>query len=95
MERSFGHAEEKVQRGADCDAASSDLSFDRVVKIGTGCLPGCEYIVAELRDDLLKGEIFYSLREVQIIIEQWRKHYQTVRPRSSLNCGPPAPQTFA
>jgi hypothetical protein len=45
------------------------------VKIGTGCLPGCEYIIAELRDDLLNGEIFYSLREVQIIIEQWRKHY--------------------
>jgi putative transposase len=48
-----------------------------------------------LRDELLNGEIFYSLKEAQIVIEQWRKHYNTVRPHSALNYRPPAPQTFA
>jgi putative transposase len=37
-----------------------------------------------LRDELLNGEIFYSLKEGRIVIEQWRRHYNTVRPRSSL-----------
>src|SRR3954467_10216542 len=39
---------------------------------------------ARLRDELLDGEIFYSLREAQIIIESWRRHYNTVRPHASL-----------
>ena len=47
------------------------------------------------RDELLNGEIFYSLKEAQIVIEQWRKHYNTIRPHSALNYRPPAPQTFA
>jgi putative transposase len=38
----------------------------------------------KLRDELLNGEIFYSLREAQIVIEQWRQHYNTKRPHSSL-----------
>jgi transposase InsO family protein len=58
-------------------------------------LPGCRNIAAELRDELLNGEIFYSLKEAQIVIEQWRKHYNTVRPHPALNYRPPAPQTFA
>ena len=33
-----------------------------------------------LRDELLNGEIFYSLREAQIVIESWRRHYNTIRP---------------
>ena len=45
------------------------------------------------RDELLNGEIFYSLKEAQVVIEQWRKHYNTVRPHSSLGYRPPAPQT--
>ena len=52
-------------------------------------------ISQQLRDELLNGEIFYSLKEAQIVIEQWRKHYNTVRPHSALNYRPPAPQTFA
>jgi putative transposase len=47
-----------------------------------------------LRDELLNGEIFYTLKEAQILIESWRKHYNTVRPHSSLNYQPPAPQTI-
>ena len=51
-------------------------------------------ISQQLRDELLNGEIFYSLKEAQVLIEQWRKHYNTVRPHSSLNYRPPAPQTM-
>ena len=38
-----------------------------------------------LRDELLNGEIFYTLREAQIVIESWRRHYNAVRPHASLN----------
>ncbi len=48
----------------------------------------------KLRDELLNGEIFYTLKEAQIVIEQWRIHYNTIRPHSSLNYRPPAPQTI-
>ena len=47
------------------------------------------------RDELLNGEIFYSLKEAQIVIEQWRKHYNTIRPHSSLGHRPPAPRAFS
>ena len=47
---------------------------------------------ARLRDELLNGEIFCSLREAQIIIEQWRRHYNQERPHSSLGYKPPAPE---
>ena len=47
---------------------------------------------ARLRDELLDGEIFCSLREAQIIIEQWRRHYNQERPHSSLGYKPPAPE---
>ena len=49
---------------------------------------------ARLRDELLNGEIFYSLKEAQILIEHWRKHYNTRRPHSSLGYRPPAPETI-
>jgi putative transposase len=46
----------------------------------------------KLRDELLNGEIFYSLKEARVLIEEWRRHYNTVRPYSSLNYRPPAPE---
>jgi transposase InsO family protein len=45
----------------------------------------------KLRDELLNTEIFYSFKEAQILIEQWRRHYNEVRPHSSLGYKPPAP----
>ena len=45
-----------------------------------------------LRDELLNGEIFYSLAEARVLIEAWRRHYNTVRPQSSLGYRPPAPE---
>ncbi|MCJ2079048.1 IS3 family transposase [Methylobacterium sp. E-016] len=49
---------------------------------------------ARLRDELLNGEIFYTLKEAQIVIESWRRHYNTVRPHASLGYRPPAPEVF-
>ena len=49
---------------------------------------------ARLRDELLNGEIFYSLREAQIVIEIWRRHFNAVRPHASLGYKPPAPEVF-
>src|SRR6056297_189396 len=49
---------------------------------------------ARFRDELLNREIFYSLREAQIIIEGWRKHYNTKRPHSALGYRPPAPEAI-
>ena len=49
---------------------------------------------ARLRDELLDGEIFYTLREAQIVIESWRRHFNTIRPHESLGYKPPAPEVF-
>jgi len=53
-----------------------------------GCI---ESFNGKMRDELLNGEIFYSLKEAQVLIEMWRKHYNTVRPHSSLGYHPPVP----
>ena len=49
----------------------------------------------KLRDELLNGEIFYTLKEAQVLIEQWRKEYNTMRPHSSLGYKPPVPEAIA
>ena len=49
----------------------------------------------KLRDELLNGEIFYSLKEAQVLIERWKHHDNTVRPHSALGYRPPAPQAIA
>ena len=54
----------------------------------------CESFNARFRDELLNGEIFYTLKEAQIVIEQWRRHYNTVRPHSALGWKPPAPEAI-
>jgi transposase InsO family protein len=73
--------------------------------VGTGPLyiePGspwengyCESFNGKLRDECLNGEIFYSLKEAQIVIEQWRVEYNTRRPHSSLGYRPPAPAAYS
>jgi len=52
----------------------------------------CESFNGKLRNELLNGEIFYTLREAQVLIEQWRQHYNRVRPHSALGYRPPAPE---
>ncbi len=49
---------------------------------------------ARLRDELLNGEIFYTLKEVKIVVESCRRHYNTVRPHSSLGYRAPAPEVI-
>jgi putative transposase len=76
-----------------------------LAKVGTGTLyiePGspwengyCESFNGKLRDECLNGEIFYSLREAQVVIEKWRVVYNTLRPHSALGYRPPAPVTMA
>ena len=46
----------------------------------------------KLRDELPKAERFNTLAEARVLIERWRVHYNTVRPHSSLNYRPPAPE---
>jgi len=53
----------------------------------------CESFNSKLRDELLAREIFNDLREAQILIEAWRRHYNTARPHSSLGYRAPAPRT--
>lgn len=48
----------------------------------------------KLRDELLNGEIFYTVLEAKVLVEQWRRHYNRVRPHSSLGYRPPAPEAI-
>jgi putative transposase len=48
----------------------------------------------KLRDELLNREVFTTLTEAQILIEQWRKEYNQVRPHSALGYRPPAPEAI-
>jgi putative transposase len=76
-----------------------------LASLGTGPLyiePGspwengyCESFNGRLRDECLNGEIFYSLKEAQIIIEQWRQQYNTIRPHAALGYRPPAPGAYS
>ena len=66
----------------------------RLTSLGTGTLyiePGspwengyCESFNGKLRDECLNGELFYSLKEALVVIEQWRVEYNTRRPHSAL-----------
>ncbi len=48
----------------------------------------------KLRDELLNREISTTLVEASILIEEWRKEYNQVRPHSALNYRPPPPETI-
>jgi putative transposase len=48
----------------------------------------------KFRDELLSCEIFNTLAEAKVLIEQWRVHYNTARPHSSLGYRPPAPEVI-
>ena len=47
----------------------------------------------KFRDELLNGELFYTLTEAKVLVERWRNEYNTERPHSSLGYRPPAPET--
>ena len=48
----------------------------------------------KLRYDFLNGEIFYTLPEAVVLVEQWRRLYNTVRPHRAHGGLPPAPETI-
>jgi putative transposase len=54
----------------------------------------CESFISRFRDELLNGEVFYTLREAQILIEMWHRRYNNIRPHSSLGYRPPAPKAL-
>jgi transposase InsO family protein len=52
----------------------------------------CESFNGCLRDELLNGKIFYTLKAAQVLIEHWRNHYGTRRPHSALGYPPTDPE---
>ena len=46
---------------------------------------------AKLRDELLDREIFYTLREAQVLTGEYKQTYNRIRPHNSLGYRPPAP----
>lgn len=54
----------------------------------------CESFNARMRDEFLNGELFGNMHEARILLTRWVRYYNEVRPHSSLNGRPPAPQTF-
>jgi putative transposase len=51
-------------------------------------------IRGQAQERAAKRGIFYALQEAKVLIEQWRRHYNTIRPQSALGFKPPAPQTI-
>jgi len=58
---------------------------------GNGCR---ESFNDKVRDEPLNGEIFYGIRDVHVIIDQWRINYNTKRSHSTPEYRPPAPRGF-
>ncbi|HEU5400133.1 MAG TPA: IS3 family transposase [Terriglobales bacterium] len=54
----------------------------------------CESFNSKLRDEFLNGELFYSMKEIRVLAERRRVHYNTIRPHSSLGYRPPAPEAW-
>jgi hypothetical protein len=72
------------------ETAQDRSAFSNHVEARTACVEpgssrenGChESFNCKLRDELLNGEIFFSLKEAQLVIENWRRHYKPARPHS-------------
>ena len=47
-----------------------------------------------MRDELLNRELFDTLDEAKVMVERWRHEYNRIRPHSSLDYRPPAPETI-
>lgn len=49
---------------------------------------------SKLRDEFLNGEIFYSMKELPVLAESWRVHYNSAQPHSAQGYKPPAPKAW-
>ena len=67
----------------------STLYIEPRSPLENGCV---ESFNGKLRDELLNGEVFNTLKEAQILIERYRQTYNRIRPHSSLGYVPPAPE---
>jgi hypothetical protein len=92
--RRIRYAEEEAQAGRDWYEASTSWRSGFAGPEHCRCDPPDRRDRGGLRDELLDGEIFYTLKEAQIIAESWRRHYNTVRPHASLGYRAPAPEVF-
>ena len=87
------HAEVEVQPGTDRRIAPNRGAVGPRQEHRAG-LQGRRHLRTELQDECLKLEIFYSLKEAQVVVGAWRDHYNQVRPHSALGYRPPAPMTM-
>ena len=76
------------QENARLKRLVADLSLDNSILNGY-----VESFNGKLRDELLNGELFYTLQEALVLVERWRRQYTTCRPHSALGYRPPAPET--
>ncbi len=82
----------------------AEAAQGRVAAVGAGtahAAPGgprengrVESFDARLRDELLDGGIFCTLREAEVVVESWRRHCDSVRPHAPPGFRPPAPEVF-
>jgi hypothetical protein len=86
-------AEKVVQLGTDYREAVTDRGAAGTREAPSRGLQGCRYLEAKLRDECLNQEIFYSLKEAQVVIENWCKHHNIRRLHSALEYRPLAPAT--
>ena len=52
----------------------------------------CGSFNAKLRNELINSEMFHTLNDASVVIEQWRMHFNSIHPHSSLGYQPPAPE---
>jgi hypothetical protein len=90
-QRSQGLEQEDDLRHADFFIAVQTLYIEPGSPWENGYI---ESFNGKFRDELLHGEIFHTLKEAKVLIEKWRLAYNTLRPHSSLNNRPPAPEAY-
>ena len=94
MTSAFPSASLRLQLTEDLNQRFSIVHEDFVLCDGAPLYGHVESFNGKLKDELLNGEIFYTLKEAQTLIERWRIHFNTKRPHSSLGYKPPAPEAY-
>ena len=81
--------------GVCCPAAAGLGTRPLYIEPGSPWERGyCESFNGKLREKCRNGEIFYSLKEARIVIEQWRQQYNRIRPHAALGYRPPVPGAY-
>ena len=89
----------RSDNGSECTATALRTWLQRLGVATLYITPGnpwengyIESFNGKLRNEILNGEIFYTLNEAKIILERWRHHYNHKRPHSALGYKPPVPE---